>query len=98
MIWINLIIDNILGVVLDTLAVCCLIGIFMGNIPLGLVFIMSLAIVLWGILSLIQKNRFTQIGTIVLIIGLLSLAYTVCILFFNIDLKTILNIGTIVLP
>lgn len=98
MIWINLILDNILGFVLDILVVCCLIGIFTGNIPLGIVFIMALAIVLWGILSLIQRNKLTQMGTIILIIGLLSFTYTTCMLFLDIDLKTILNIGTIVIP
>lgn len=98
MFWINLILDNILGIVLDILAVCCMIGIFTGNISLGIVFIMSLAIVLWGILSLIQRNKLTQMGTIILIIGLLSFTYTTCMLFLDIDLKTILNIGTIVIP
>lgn len=76
---------------LIVLAVCCIVGIITSKIALGIVFIMALAITIWAALSLIQKDKFTNLGLIIVVIGLLSLVYTICELFFNIDLKTILG-------
>lgn len=76
---------------LIVLALCCLSGIFLSNIPLGLVFIMSLFITLNGIVSIFQRDKLTDLGIVVLLIGLMSFAYTICTLFLGIDLNTILG-------
>lgn len=73
------------------LAICCIVGILTGEIALGIVFIMALAITIWAILSLLQKDKFTNLGLIIVVVGLLSLVYTICELFLKIDLKTILG-------
>lgn len=74
------------------LSICCILGIITGNITLGIVFIMALVITIWAILSLIQKDKFTNLGLIIVTVGLISLIYTICGLFFNIDIKTILEL------
>lgn len=72
-------------------ALCCLSGIFLSNIPLGLVFIMSLFITLNGVISIFQRDKLTDLEIVILLIGIMSLAYTVCALFLGIDLNTIIG-------
>lgn len=76
---------------LIVLAVCCIIGILTEKIAIGIVFVMSLFISLYGVFIPLRKQRLTGIGAIIVIVGIMSLAYTVCELFFNMDVKTILG-------
>ena len=62
----------VMGIWLIVLVLCCLSGIFLNTIPLGLVFIMALFIA-------------------VTLIGIMSLAYTVCTLFLGINVDAILG-------
>ena len=73
------------------LAVCCIAGIITSKIALGIVFVMALVITIWATLSLLQKDKFTNLGLIIAVIGLLSLVYTICELLLNINLRTILG-------
>lgn len=84
-------IEMIMDIWLIILALCCLSGIFLSNIPLGLVFIMSLFIALNGVISIFQRDKLTDLGIAILLIGIMSLAYTVCTLFLGIDLNTIIG-------
>ena len=81
----------VMGIWLIVLALCCLSGIFLNTIPLGLVFIMALFIVLNWIITIFQKEKFTDIGIAVTLIGIMSLAYTVCTLFLGINVDAILG-------
>lgn len=76
---------------LIVLDVCCIIGILTEKIATGIVFTMSLFINLYGLFIPLRKQRLTGMGTIIVIVGIMSLAYTVCELFFNMDVKTILG-------
>ena len=74
------------------LAVMCCAGIFSEEIGLGLVFVFALFIVVWTIVNFIKKNDVSEAGLVAFVVGLLSLAYSVCVLFFNIDLMSMLQL------
>lgn len=77
--------------ILIMLAICCVVGIFTGEIALGVVFAMSLLITLYGLFSLLQKDKLTNLGLIIVIVGVMSLIYTICELFLGMNIKTILG-------
>ena len=81
--------------IMAILAILCVSGILLECFPLGIIFIISLVIVIWAAISVIQKDKLNQTGIIVAIVGILALAYTVCELFLHIDLRTILEIDAL---
>lgn len=81
----------VMGIWLIVLTLCCLSGIFLNIVPLGLVFIMALFIVLNWIVTIFQKEKLTDIGIVVTLIGIMSFAYVVCTLFLDINVNAILG-------
>ena len=81
----------VMSIWLIVLTLCCLLGIFLNIVPLGLVFIMALFIVLNWIVRIFQKEKLTDIGIVVTLIGIMSFAYTVCTLFLGINVNSILG-------
>ena len=68
-------------------------GIITGAIPLGIVFVISLAILLYVLfITLLNGIKLTNLGAFVLVIALLLVVYSSCILFFGIDIKSVLMI------
>ena len=66
-------------------------GILTEKIALGIVFTMSLFITLYGMFALLQKRMLTDMGRIIVIVGIMCLAYTICEIFFGMDLKSALG-------
>lgn len=81
----------VMSVWLIVLTLCCLSGIFLNIVPLGLVFIMALFIVLNWIITIFQKEKLTDIGIVVTLIGIMSFAYVVCTLLLGINVNAILG-------
>ena len=81
----------VMSIVLIVLTLCCLSGIFLNIVPLGLVFIMALFIVLNWIITIFQKEKLTDIGIVVTLIGIMSFAYAVCTLFLDINVNAIIG-------
>lgn len=68
-------------------------GVITETVPLGIVFVISLAVFLYALFSLLNKGmRLTELGIGVMVISLLLLAYTVCNLFLGIDVKATLGL------
>ncbi len=68
-------------------------GVITETIPLGIIFIISLAVFLYALFSLLNKGmRLTELGIGVMVISLLLLVYTICYLFLGIDVKTTLGL------
>lgn len=68
-------------------------GLITEAIPLGIIFVISLAVFLYALFSLLNKGmRLTELGIGVMVISLLLLAYTICYLFLGIDVKTALGL------
>ena len=68
-------------------------GVVTGGVPLGIVFVIALAIFLYALFSSLSKGRYlTELGIGVLVISLLLLVYTACYLFLNIDVRAILGL------
>ena len=74
------------------LGLCCICGVFYDIMPLGIIFVISLVMVIYTVLSLIQKNKLDAERMFVAITGLLLLAYTVCVLFLHIDVLSVLGL------
>lgn len=81
----------VMSIWLIVLTLCCLLGIFLNIVPLGLVFIMALFIVLNCIITIFQKEKLTDFGKVVTLIGIMSFAYAVCTLFLGINVNAILG-------
>ena len=73
------------------LAVCSVVGIITEKIALGIVFVMSLFITLYGLFIPLQKHRITGLGSVIIIVGIMCLAYAICELFLGMDLKAVLG-------
>lgn len=73
------------------ISILCIIGVTTATIPLGVCFILSLAITLYGIFCLIQKDKLTNFALWLLVACVIILLYTASILFFSFDIKEILN-------
>lgn len=67
-------------------------GVITGKIALGIVFIISLVETLYFLLMPFRRQYLTSLGALLFIGPLLLLAYCVCILFLNIDVRAILHI------
>lgn len=80
-----------MSTILEILAICCIVGLLTNKIALNIIFVMSLLITLYGIVSLLQKDKLTDVGIMVMVIGVISLVYTICELFLGINIKTILG-------
>lgn len=66
-------------------------GVITGKIALGIVFIISLVETLYFLLMPFRRRYLTSLGALLFIGSLLLLAYCICVLFLNIDVKTILR-------
>lgn len=63
------------------------------SISLGVIFIISLAVFLYSLFSLINKGaRLTEYGKLLMVISSLLLAYSICNLFLGIDVKAVLGL------
>lgn len=68
-------------------------GVITETVSLGIIFIISLAVTLYGLFNFFNKNtKLTELGIGLTITSLMLLAYTVCYLFLNIDVKVILGL------
>lgn len=68
-------------------------GVVTEAVPLGIIFVISLAVFLYALFSLLNKGmRLTELGIGVMVISLLLLIYTVCYLFLGIDVKAVLGL------
>lgn len=68
-------------------------GVITETVSLGIVFIISLAVTLYGLFNFFNKNtKLTELGIGLTITSLMLLAYTVCYLFLNIDVKVVLGL------
>ena len=78
---------SIIGVIV------CMYGVITEAVQLGIIFIISLAVFLYALFSLLNKGmRLTELGIGVMIISLLLLVYTICYLFLGIDIKAVLGL------
>lgn len=68
-------------------------GVITEAVPLGIIFVISLAVFLYALFSLLNKGmRLTELGIGVMVISLLLLAYTISYLFLGIDVKATLGL------
>ena len=68
-------------------------GVITEVIPFGIIFIISLAVFLYVLITGLNRGmRLTELGIVILIISLLLLTYTGCYLFLDIDVKSILGL------
>jgi hypothetical protein len=82
------------------LALLSIIGVIVGiygvvteAVPLGIIFVISLAVFLYALFSLLNKGmRLTELGIGIMVVSLLLLVYTVCYLFLRIDVKAMLGL------
>lgn len=78
---------SIIGVIV------CIYGVITEAVPLGVIFIISLAVFLYVLFSLLNKGmRLTELGIGIMVISLLLLVYMVCYLFLKIDVKASLGL------
>ena len=78
---------SIIGVIV------CIYGVITEAVQLGIVFVISLAVFLYALFSLLNKGmRLTELGIGVMVISLLLLVYTICYLFLGIDIKAALGL------
>ena len=78
---------SIIGVIV------CIYGAITETIQLGIIFVISLAVFLYTLFSLLNKGmRLTELGIGVMVISLLLLVYTICYLFLGIDVKSALGL------
>ena len=78
---------SIIGVIV------CIYGVITEAVQLGIVFVISLAVFLYSLFSLLNKGmRLTELGIGVMVISLLLLVYTICYLFLGIDIKAALGL------
>ena len=68
-------------------------GVITESVSLGIIFIISLAVFLYGLISFFnKKTKLTELGIGLTVISLMLLTYTVCYLFLNIDVRAILGL------
>lgn len=68
-------------------------GVITETVSLGVIFIISLAVFLYVLISFLNKGtKLTEIGIGLAVVSSLLLAYTVCYLFLNIDVKVMLGL------
>lgn len=68
-------------------------GVITEAIPLGIIFIISLAVFLYVLFSLLNKGmRLTELGIVMFVVSLLLLMYAACYLFLDIDVKALLGL------
>lgn len=68
-------------------------GVITEAVPLGIIFIISLAVFLYVLFSLLNRDmRLTELGIGIMVVSLLLLVYTVCYLFLGIDVKAMLRL------
>ena len=68
-------------------------GVITEAIPLGIIFIISLAVFLYVLSSLLNRGmRLTELGIVMFVVSLLLLMYTVCYLFLDINVKAMLGL------
>ena len=68
-------------------------GVITETIPLGIIFVIALAVFLYTLFSLLNKGmRLTELGIGIFVVSLLLLMYTVCYLFLGIDVKATLGL------
>lgn len=77
---------------MELFAILCVVGILAPGMPMGLLFVLLLAIVIWTVLSLIQKKELDGAGMAVAVAGTIALIYAVYTLFLHIDMREILEI------
>ena len=78
---------SIIGVIV------CIYGVITEAVQLGIIFVISLAVFLYTLFSLLNKGmRLTELGIGVMVISLLLLVYTICYLFLGIDVKAALEL------
>ena len=78
---------SIIGVIV------CIYGVITEAVPLGIIFVISLAVFLYALFSLLNKGmRLTELGIGIMVISLLLLVYTICYLFLGIDVKAVLEL------
>lgn len=73
--------------------IICVYGLITGEVSLGIIFLTSLAVFLYNLFTFFNKStKLTNIGIGVTVVSVILLAYTICYLFLNIDVKTILGL------
>ena len=73
--------------------IVCIYGVITETVQLGIIFVISLAVFLYALFSLLNKGmRLTELGIGVMVISLLLLVYTICYLFLGIDVKSTLKL------
>ena len=78
---------SIIGVIV------CIYGVITEAVQLGIIFVISLAVFLYALFSLLNKGmRLTELGIGVMVISLLLLVYTICYLCLGIDVKAALGL------
>ena len=78
---------SIIGVIV------CIYGVITESVQLGIIFVISLAVFLYALFSLLNKGMIlTELAIGVMIISLLLLVYTICYLFLGIDIKAVLGL------
>ena len=71
--------------------IVCIVGIISESIPLGVILILSLIATIYCLATLFS-DKLSKLGKIILVCNVVCLTYTVCNLFFSIDVKAILGI------
>ena len=68
-------------------------GVITEAISFGIIFIISLAVFLYVLITGLNRDtRLTELGIVILVISLLLLLYTGCYLFSDIDVKSMLRL------
>ena len=68
-------------------------GLITGEVSLGIIFLTSLTVFLYNLFTFFNKStKLTNTVIGVTVVSIILLAYTVCYLFINIDVKTILGL------
>lgn len=71
------------------MSLICFIGIFKNKFT-TVTFIVSLVIVIMTLLMLIQGIKFSNGSIVAAVVGILALAYSICIIFLHIDVNTLI--------
>lgn len=79
------------GIIFTILSIVCIVGIISEIIPLGVIFVLSLIATLYCLVTFFN-NKLSKLGKYILVCNVVCLAYTVCNLFFSIDIKAILGL------
>ena len=79
------------GIIFIISSIVCIVGIISESIPLGVILILSLIATIYCLATLFS-DKLSKLGKIILVCNVVCLTYTVCNLFFGIDVKAILGI------